>query len=56
MVKLTDAMKEEFAKMKIFPLATASKRWCSKRNPNRNVLPSGRCRNTYGSVDNFFSR
>ena len=35
MVKLTDEMKEDFAKMKIFPFATASK------DGEPNVIPIG---------------
>ena len=38
MVKLTDEMKEDFAKMRIFPFATASK------NGEPNVIPIGMCR------------
>jgi predicted pyridoxine 5'-phosphate oxidase superfamily flavin-nucleotide-binding protein len=37
MVKLTDEMKEDFAKMKIFPFATASK------DGEPNVIPIGMC-------------
>ena len=53
MVKLTDEMKEEFAKMKIFPFATASKEGVP------NVIPIGMCllqedAETIWIVDNFF--
>lgn len=53
MVKLTDEMKEEFAKMKIFPFATASK------DGVPNVIPIGMCMlqedsETVWIVDNYF--
>ncbi|MBN2110660.1 MAG: pyridoxamine 5'-phosphate oxidase family protein [Methanosarcinaceae archaeon] len=53
MVKLTDEMKEEFAKMKVFPFATASK------DGVPNVVPIGMCTiqedaETIQIVDNFF--
>ncbi len=53
MVKLTEEIKEEFAKMKIFPLATASK------DGVPNVIPIGMCMlqedaETIWIVDNFF--
>lgn len=53
MVKLSDEMKEEFAKMKIFPFATASK------DGVPNVIPIGMCflqedAETIWIVDNFF--
>ncbi|MDG6243704.1 MAG: pyridoxamine 5'-phosphate oxidase family protein [Methanolobus sp.] len=53
MVKLTDEMKTEFAKMKIFPLATASKEGVP------NVIPIGMCMlqeddETIWIVDNYF--
>jgi predicted pyridoxine 5'-phosphate oxidase superfamily flavin-nucleotide-binding protein len=53
MVKLNDEMKAEFAKMKIFPFATASK------DGVPNVIPIGMCylqedAETLWIVDNFF--
>jgi predicted pyridoxine 5'-phosphate oxidase superfamily flavin-nucleotide-binding protein len=53
MVKLTDEIKAEFAKMKIFPFATASK------DGVPNVIPIGMCYlqeddETLWIVDNFF--
>jgi predicted pyridoxine 5'-phosphate oxidase superfamily flavin-nucleotide-binding protein len=53
MVKLTDEMKAEFTKMKIFPFATASK------NGVPNVIPIGMCllqedAETIWIVDNYF--
>jgi predicted pyridoxine 5'-phosphate oxidase superfamily flavin-nucleotide-binding protein len=55
MVKLTDEMKEDFAKMKIFPFATASK------NGDPNVIPIGMCRlqedgETIWITDNYFNK
>jgi hypothetical protein len=53
MVKLSDEMKTEFEKMKIFPLATASK------DGVPNVIPIGMCflqedAETIWIVDNYF--
>jgi predicted pyridoxine 5'-phosphate oxidase superfamily flavin-nucleotide-binding protein len=53
MVKLTDEMKEDFAKMKIFPFATASK------SGEPNVIPIGMCKlqedgETIWITDNYF--
>jgi predicted pyridoxine 5'-phosphate oxidase superfamily flavin-nucleotide-binding protein len=53
MVKLTDEMKEDFAKMKIFPFATASK------SGEPNVIPIGLCKlqedgETLWIADNYF--
>ncbi len=55
MVKLTDEMKEDFAKMRIFPFATASK------NGEPNVIPIGMCRlqedgETIWITDNYFDK
>lgn len=55
MVKLSDEMKEDFAKMRIFPFATASK------NGEPNVIPIGMCRlqedgETIWITDNYFSK
>jgi len=55
MVKLSDEMKEDFAKMKIFPFATASK------NGDPNVIPIGMCRlqedgETIWITDNYFNK
>lgn len=55
MVKLTDEMKENFAKMKIFPFATASK------GGEPNVIPIGMCKlqedgETIWITDNYFSK
>ncbi|WP_094228173.1 pyridoxamine 5'-phosphate oxidase family protein [Methanolobus psychrotolerans] len=55
MVKLTDEIKEEFAKMKIFPFATASKEGVP------NVIPIGMCylqedAETIWIVDNYFHK
>jgi Predicted flavin-nucleotide-binding protein structurally related to pyridoxine 5''-phosphate oxidase len=55
MVKLSDEMKEEFAKMKIFPFATASK------DGVPNVIPIGMCflqedAETIWIVDNYFHK
>jgi predicted pyridoxine 5'-phosphate oxidase superfamily flavin-nucleotide-binding protein len=54
-VKLTDEMKENFAKMKIFPFATASK------GGEPNVIPIGMCKlqedgETIWITDNYFSK
>lgn len=53
MVKLTDEMKQDFAKMKIFPFATASK------GGEPNVIPIGMCKlqedgETIWITDNYF--
>ncbi|RXA19467.1 pyridoxamine 5-phosphate oxidase [Methanosarcina sp. MSH10X1] len=53
MVKLTDEMKEDFAKMKVFPFATASK------SGEPNVIPIGLCilqedGETIWIADNYF--
>ncbi len=53
MVKLTDEMKQDFAKMKIFPFATASK------DGEPNVIPIGMCKlqedgETIWITDNYF--
>jgi predicted pyridoxine 5'-phosphate oxidase superfamily flavin-nucleotide-binding protein len=55
MVKLSDVMKEDFAKMRIFPFATASK------NGEPNVIPIGMCRlqedgETIWITDNYFNK
>lgn len=55
MVKLTDEMKEDFAKMKIFPFATASK------DGEPNVIPIGMCDlqedgETIWIADNYFNK
>ncbi|AKB54531.1 MULTISPECIES: pyridoxamine 5'-phosphate oxidase family protein [Methanosarcina] len=55
MVKLTDEMKEDFAKMKIFPFATASK------GGEPNVIPIGMCDlqedgETIWIADNYFNK
>ena len=55
MVKLTDEMKQDFAKMKIFPFATASK------SGEPNVIPIGMCKlqedgETIWITDNYFSK
>lgn len=55
MVKLSDEMKEDFAKMRIFPFATASK------NGEPNVIPIGICRlqedgETIWIADNYFNK
>jgi predicted pyridoxine 5'-phosphate oxidase superfamily flavin-nucleotide-binding protein len=55
MVKLTDEMKEDFAKMKIFPFATASK------GGDPNVIPIGMCNlqedgETIWIADNYFHK
>ncbi len=55
MVKLTDEMKADFAKMKIFPFATASK------GGEPNVIPIGMCKlqedgETIWITDNYFSK
>ena len=55
MVKLSDEMKEDFAKMRIFPFATASK------NGEPNVIPIGMCRlqedgETIWITDNYFNK
>jgi uncharacterized protein len=55
MVKLTDEMKEDFAKMKIFPFATASK------DGEPNVIPIGMCNlqedgETLWIADNYFHK
>ena len=55
MVKLTDEMKEDFAKMKIFPFATASK------DGEPNVIPIGMCNlqedgETIWISDNYFNK
>ncbi|WP_340818522.1 pyridoxamine 5'-phosphate oxidase family protein [Methanolobus sp. WCC4] len=55
MVKLSDEMKAEYAKMKIFPFATASK------DGVPNVIPIGMCflqedAETIWIVDNFFNK
>ncbi len=55
MVKLTDEIKAEFAKMRIFPFATASK------DGTPNVIPIGMCYlqeddETIWVVDNFFNK
>ncbi len=55
MVKLNAELKEEFAKMKIFPLATASKAGVP------NVIPIGMCMlqddcETIWIVDNYFNK
>lgn len=55
MVKLSDEMKEDFAKMRIFPFATASK------NGEPNVIPIGMCKlqedgETIWITDNYFSK
>lgn len=55
MVKLTDEMKEDFAKMKIFPFATASK------DGEPNVIPIGMCNlqedgETIWIADNYFNK
>lgn len=55
MVKLSDEMKEDFAKMRVFPFATASK------NGEPNVIPIGMCRlqedgETIWITDNYFSK
>jgi predicted pyridoxine 5'-phosphate oxidase superfamily flavin-nucleotide-binding protein len=53
MVKLNDEMKQDFAKMKIFPFATASK------SGEPNVIPIGLCKlqedgETIWITDNYF--
>jgi predicted pyridoxine 5'-phosphate oxidase superfamily flavin-nucleotide-binding protein len=53
MVKLTEEMKNDFAKMKIFPFATASK------GGEPNVIPIGMCKlqedgETIWITDNYF--
>ena len=53
MVKLSNEMVEDFAKMRIFPFATASK------NGEPNVIPIGFCklqedRETIWIADNYF--
>ncbi len=52
MVKLNEQMKEAFSKMKIFPLATASK------DAVPNVIPIGMCQlvedDTIWIIDNYF--
>lgn len=53
MAKLTEEMKEAFSKMRIFPLATASK------DGNPNVVPIGFCKlqedgETIWIADNYF--
>ncbi len=53
MVKLSDEMKKDFAKMKIFPFATASK------SGEPNVIPIGMCKlqedgETIWITDNYF--
>lgn len=55
MVKLTNEMKEDFAKMKIFPFATASK------GGEPNVIPIGMCDlqedgETIWIADNYFNK
>ncbi len=55
MVKLSDEMKEDFAKMRIFPFATASK------NGEPNVIPIGMCKlqedgETIWITDNYFNK
>ncbi len=55
MVKLSDEMKEDFAKMRVFPFATASK------NGEPNVIPIGMCRlqedgETIWITDNYFNK
>jgi Predicted flavin-nucleotide-binding protein structurally related to pyridoxine 5''-phosphate oxidase len=55
MVKLTDEMKEDFARMKIFPFATASK------DGEPNVIPIGMCNlqedgETIWIADNYFNK
>lgn len=55
MVKLTDEMKEDFAKMRIFPFATASK------GGEPNVIPIGMCDlqedgETIWIADNYFNK
>jgi predicted pyridoxine 5'-phosphate oxidase superfamily flavin-nucleotide-binding protein len=55
MVKLTNEMKEDFAKMKIFPFATASK------DGEPNVIPIGMCNlqedgETIWIADNYFNK
>jgi predicted pyridoxine 5'-phosphate oxidase superfamily flavin-nucleotide-binding protein len=55
MVKLTDEMKEDFAKMRIFPFSTASK------NGEPNVIPIGMCKlqeddETIWITDNYFNK
>jgi uncharacterized protein len=55
MVKLSDEMKEDFAKMRVFPFATASK------NGEPNVIPIGMCKlqedgETIWITDNYFNK
>jgi predicted pyridoxine 5'-phosphate oxidase superfamily flavin-nucleotide-binding protein len=55
MVKLSEEMKEDFAKMRIFPFATASK------NGEPNVIPIGMCKlqedgETIWITDNYFNK